>query len=99
VFAFASPHILIDLLKMAAKRAIHIVAISGSLRAASANTGLLRACAARLPEATTMEIIVPNLPLFNQDTETELNTHPDIVSFREKVKAADAILFACPEYK
>ena len=77
---------------------MHIVGISGSLRKASANTGLLRACAKRLPVGHTMDIIVPgDLPLFNQDLET--GTLPaTTTAYRQKLKSADAFVFALCEY-
>ena len=77
---------------------MHIVAISGSLRKTSCNTGLLRAMRDQLPPGHTMDIIVPDLPLFNQDLE-----RPDLVpeavkEYRQRLKAADAFLFGLSEY-
>lgn len=49
-------------------RPITILGISGSLRRASYNTGLLRAAAKQLPEGTKLEIAdIGNLPVFNDD--------------------------------
>ena len=48
---------------------MHIVGITGSLRKASTNTGILRAMRQKIPAPHTMEIIVPDLPLFNKDVE------------------------------
>lgn len=79
--------------------AIHIVAISGSLRKNSCNTGVLRAIQNLLPEGHTMDIIVPgDLPLFNQELE-----RPDVLpaavrEFRNRLKAADCFLFGLSEY-
>jgi|LauGreDrversion4_2_1035121.scaffolds.fasta_scaffold2720067_1 NAD(P)H-dependent FMN reductase len=49
---------------------IKVVAITGSLRKASVNSGLLRAAAA-LASKHDMEfnIVSPDLPLFNEDLE------------------------------
>jgi len=77
---------------------MHIVAISGSLRLSSCNTGILRAMKDQLPAGHTMDIIVPDLPLFNQDLE-----RPDLVpeavkEYRARLKAADVFLFGLSEY-
>lgn len=78
---------------------MHIVAISGSLRKLSCNTGLLRAIAKSLPAGHTLDLIVPgNLPLFNQDIE-QPDLLPDAVKeYRRRLKAADCFLFGLSEY-
>jgi len=77
---------------------MHIVAISGSLRKTSCNTGLLRAMRDQLPAGHTMDIIVPDLPLFNQDLERP-DLVPEVVKeYRQRLKAADAFLFGLSEY-
>ena len=40
---------------------------------------------------------IGNLPLYNQDND-ETNPPAPWVSFRQQIKAADAVLFATPEY-
>lgn len=75
-----------------------ILAISGSLRAASINTVLLCAVARLAPADISVELFrdLGNLPLFNPDIEgTDL---PIVASLREKIIAADAVLIASPEY-
>lgn len=76
---------------------LRIVGISGSLRKGSFNTSALRAAVELCPDETAIEICeIGNLPLFDQDFEAEL---PDTVKlFKEKVTAADAIIFSTPEY-
>ncbi len=76
---------------------IHVLGFSGSLRKASYNTGLLRAAADVLPEGMMLEIFdLSPIPLFNQDLETNA---PDAVKhFKERIRAADALLIATPEY-
>lgn len=75
---------------------IRVLGISGSLRAKSCNTGLLRAAAQHLPEG--MEIHFANLidlPFFNAD----LAERPAAVqTFFDQLQKADALLLACPEY-
>jgi len=76
---------------------VNIVAICGSLRAASTNLGLLRVLKKQLPPDATIDIIVPSdLPLFNQDTENDPNEA--VAAFRARVKAANAVIFAACEY-
>lgn len=75
----------------------HILGISGSLRHSSWNTGLLRAAANVLPAGAALEIFdLAPLPFFNQDLEAD--PPPAVVSLRERIKVADAILIASPEY-
>lgn len=74
-----------------------ILGISGSLRKNSYNTALLRAAADLLPAGTEMEIAeIGRFPLFNQ--EMEVNMPQSVLDFKAMVRAADAILFATPEY-
>ena len=75
---------------------IRVLGISGSLRAKSCNTGLLRAAAGQLPDGMEMHFAnLIDLPFFNAD----LAERPAAVqTFFEQVKQADALLLACPEY-
>ena len=71
------------------------VGISGSLRRASRNSGLLRCCAAHLPEGVRMEIAdISALPFYNEDIEKP-QAAKDLIA---QVTAADALVLACPEY-
>jgi chromate reductase len=77
---------------------LNVIAISGSLRAASINTALLRAAAALAPPglAVTVYEEVGALPHFNPDQETP---PPEIVArWQALLRRSDAILIACPEY-
>ena len=76
---------------------VHIVGITGSLRKASTNTGILRAIAKLLPQPHTMEIVVPDIPLYNGDVEAA-GLPQSVQDFRARLKRADAFIFACPEY-
>jgi chromate reductase len=76
-----------------------ILGISGSLRKASWNTAALRAVATMLPERVTLDIAsIDNLPLMNQDLEQNGKYPEPVEQFRAAVLAADALLFATPEY-
>lgn len=76
---------------------ISILGFAGSLREGSFNKALLRAAKDLLPESTELEIFdLEGIPLFNQDKE---NDYPQkLLDFKAKIKAADAILIATPEY-
>jgi chromate reductase, NAD(P)H dehydrogenase (quinone) len=75
-----------------------ILAISGSLRAASLNTALLRAVAQLAPPDISVELFADlgDLPLFNPDIEA--NDPPVVARFRAQLLTADAVLIASPEY-
>jgi chromate reductase len=75
---------------------IRVLGISGSLRAKSCNTGLLRAASSLLPEGMEMQFAnLIDLPFFNAD----LAERPAAVqAFFEQLKQADALFLACPEY-
>jgi chromate reductase, NAD(P)H dehydrogenase (quinone) len=75
-----------------------VLAVSGSLRAGSHNTELLRAAAAAAPQGVEIELWegLGALPIFDQDLEADV---PESVRrLREDWAAADALLFATPEY-
>lgn len=76
---------------------IKIFAFAGSLRKDSFNKELLRTSAELLPEDTELEIFdLEGIPLFNQDLEAQPVLK--VREFKAKIKAADAILIATPEY-
>lgn len=75
-----------------------LLGVSGSLRAASFNTALLRAAQDLAPEGVTIEIFgLQDLPLFNQDVEDQ-GDPPAVTAWKDAIRAADALLLACPEY-
>ena len=74
-----------------------IVAISGSLRKDSYNTALLRAFQAIAPAGMEIEIVeIGDLPLFNFDLEAAFPAEATVL--KEKIEAADGVIFATPEY-
>ena len=77
---------------------IKILALSGSLRAASTNSMLLRAVAKLAPAG--IEVLVfqglGELPLFNPDLEAQ--PPANVTTFFQAVAEADALLIASPEY-
>ncbi len=77
---------------------IRILGISGSLRKHSCNTGILRAAVEMAPDNCLVEIFdIKEIPLYNGDEE-EANFPKSVIDFKEKIRKADAILFATPEY-
>jgi chromate reductase len=78
---------------------MRILAVSGSLRAGSYNTSLLRAAIEAAPDGVELELWegIADLPLY--DTDADGDDVPESVRrLREDWGAADAILFATPEY-
>jgi len=76
---------------------IKVLAFAGSLRKGSFNKALIRAAVDVAPENVAIEVFdLEGMPLFNQDLEA---TPPQKVKeFKEKIRAADALLIATPEY-
>ncbi|MCL5030196.1 MAG: NAD(P)H-dependent oxidoreductase [Bacteroidetes bacterium] len=76
---------------------IRLLGISGSLRKASCNTGLLRAASEVLPSNMNLEIYsLANITLYNGDLES--NPSNSVVEFKKKIAESDALLIAIPEY-
>jgi chromate reductase len=75
-----------------------VLAIAGSLRAASINAAFCRAAARLAPPGVTVAVFpgLGALPLFNPDLEPD--PPRPVVDFRAEVGAADALLIASPEY-
>lgn len=77
---------------------IHIAGICGSLRKASYNAMALRAAAELAPGRVEIDIIrLHGIPLYDQDVEDQGWPAP-VAALRERVGAADGVLFAMPEY-
>ena len=77
---------------------MRVLGFSGSLRAASINSALLRAAVRLAPSEVSLTIFpgVGELPLFNPDLEAQLP--PRVSALHAAVAASDALLFASPEY-
>jgi chromate reductase len=71
--------------------------IAGSLRRGSFNRAALRAARALVPPDVTLETIeIGGLPLYNQDEESA--PPPAVAALKRAIRAADAVVFASPEY-
>ncbi len=76
-----------------------LLAVSGSLRAASTNSILARAAALLVPEGVTVTSYegLDSLPHFSPDRDGD--AAPEAArDWRAQVKAADSVLFVTPEY-
>lgn len=74
-----------------------ILGFAGSLRARSFNRAALRAAQKLVPQGVTLEIAdIEGLPGFNEDQEQ--NPPARVVELKKRIRAADAVLFATPEY-
>jgi chromate reductase len=78
---------------------VRLLGLSGSLRAESHNTALLRAAAETLPPG--VELVVwdrlRDLPPYDQDIDGDAAPEP-VRALREAIAEADAVLVATPEY-
>lgn len=86
----------------AAGRRLKVIGIAGSMRKASGNKGLLRALVeiaeAEFPDVEVEILEIGHLPFVNPDLEVEQRVPDSVIEFRRKVKEADAVVFAAPEY-
>jgi chromate reductase len=77
---------------------ITILGIAGSLRQGSFNRAALRAAQGLAPAGVTIEIFdIGPIPLYNDDVYAQ-GFPPVVEEFRARIKAADGLLFATPEY-
>jgi len=79
------------------EKKIKVLGIAGSLRKKSYNRALLRAALEVAPSNCILEILdLEGIPLYNQDEENPLPQ--TVVRLKTKIRGADAILIATPEY-
>lgn len=76
-----------------------ILGISGSLRRASFNTGLLRAAAEAAPPGVTFDArTLHGVPLYDGDVEAAEGVPEAVAALKDALKAADGLLMVTPEY-
>ena len=75
-----------------------VLGISGSLRRDSHNTELLRAAASQLPPGVEFELYegLKDIPPYDEDEDK--SQVGSVQRLKEHIAAADAIIFATPEY-
>lgn len=78
---------------------MHLLLVSGSTRAASTNTAVLRTAQVLAPVGVTTTLYgeLSELPAFNPDDDRP-PLNPTVSRLRAEVEAADALLFCTPEY-
>ena len=76
---------------------INILGIVGSLRKASYNHFMLKAAQELVPDGAVLDLFeLQGIPVFDQDEE--MAPPPPVLELKRRILAADAILFATPEY-
>jgi chromate reductase len=79
-------------------RPMNVCVLVGSLRKASFSGMLANALISLAPSSLQLDIVeIGQLPFYNQDLETDPAPAP-WATFRQRIKAADAVLFVTPEY-
>lgn len=77
--------------------AIKVAAVVGSVRKESMNLKLVKFMKKRYADKLEIEtVLINDVPLFNPDLED--NIPQGAVDFKNKIKHAEAVLFAVPEY-
>jgi NAD(P)H-dependent FMN reductase len=78
---------------------VRVLAVAGSLRAASSNQELVRALARLAPAGTEVDVYdrLGEIPPFSPDLDVE-PAPPAVADFRARLRAADAVILCTPEY-
>ncbi len=78
---------------------LKIQGISGSLRAGSYNTALLKTVQKLVPDDCILEIETLNeIPLYNADVEKAEGIPVPVQDLKDKIAACDGLLLSTPEY-
>jgi len=76
-----------------------VLGLSGSLRAGSFNTALLRAAVGVMPAGSTLELAtLHGIPLYDGDAEARDGVPPAVQTLKDRIAACDGLLLATPEY-
>jgi chromate reductase len=85
-------------IRMSDSGGIKVLGICGSLRKGSYNMAALRIAIAQKPSNMTIEVAdISQIPPYNEDVRQQ-GFPPSVETLRRQIAAADALLFACPEY-
>ncbi|QTC91794.1 NADPH-dependent FMN reductase [Brevundimonas goettingensis] len=78
---------------------VRLIGVSGSLRAGSFNTALLRAAQTMTP--TDVELVagsIEGIPLYNGDLERDEGIPPAVKALKDLIAGADGLMLFTPEY-
>ena len=76
-----------------------ILGISGSLRAQSYNTALLRAAQSMVGAGVTLDVAtLHGIPLYDADLEQRDGLPMPVAELKERIAASDGVLLVTPEY-
>jgi len=83
---------------MSDAKTISVLGICGSLRKGSFNRATLNTAIELRPAGMDVTVAdISQIPLYDEDVRTQ-GFPPPVETLRQQIKAADALLFACPEY-
>src|SRR6266702_6902922 len=83
---------------MTMDRPMNVCVLVGSLRKASFNGMLANTLISLAPSSMKFDVVeIGQLPFYNEDIETAAPP-TQWISFRQRIKSADAVLFVTPEY-
>ena len=78
---------------------VKILGISGSLRKASFNTGLMKAAASASPDGVEFgTATLHGIPLYDGDVEARDGIPEAVTALKQKIMAADGVILFTPEY-
>ena len=78
---------------------LELIALSGSLRAGSYNTALLRALPELAPATLRFTLhTIAGIPVYNGDDEDAHGLPPAVVALRNAIRGSDGLVIATPEY-
>ena len=83
---------------MSDAKAVSLLAVCGSLRKGSFNRAAMNTAIELKPAGMTVTVAdIAQIPLYDEDVRAQ-GFPPPVETLRQQIKAADALLFACPEY-
>jgi chromate reductase len=79
---------------------VNILGISGSLRAGSLNTALLRAAVKHVPAGIAITVYdgLGDVPPYNGDLDNDEKLPDEVRDLRDRIAASDGVLIMTPEY-
>lgn len=77
----------------------HVAVLVGSLRKGSYTRMIANELISVAPSTLSLEIVeIGKLPLYNQDLDDQKTPPPEWVTFRDRIRPMDAVMFVTPEY-